>query len=66
MTAEQLLGNKKLLDAILSFHVVPAVVTSSQIKSGQVRDCRSTIVAATQVLTTRQNTHMQSNSDAFS
>jgi uncharacterized surface protein with fasciclin (FAS1) repeats len=40
MTAEQLLGNKELLDAILSFHVVPAVVTSSQIKSGQVRDGR--------------------------
>lgn len=36
MTAQQVLGNKKLLDAILSFHVVPAVVTSRQIKSGQV------------------------------
>jgi uncharacterized surface protein with fasciclin (FAS1) repeats len=36
LTAKQLLGDKKLLDAILAYHVVPAVVASSQIKSGQV------------------------------
>lgn len=41
LTPAQLLGNKKLLDQVLSLHVVPAVVKSSQIKNGQVR-CRGT------------------------
>jgi hypothetical protein len=34
LTAAQLLANKPLLDTVLSFHVIPTVVKSSDVKGG--------------------------------